>query len=131
MLGIVIDGLFGDSQFGRGGEWFAGAWIANKARMGAAGDLEAYALASAEVVSGRPDVDLEMQGAVWLRSYAVWGEADDAVAQVDRLAGWLYDTETGEEVGVLQAGAHVEIGCDGADDFHIMIENGAGVDKDI
>ena len=131
MFGIMIDGLVGDMQFGCGAEGFTGAWIAHKAWMGAAGNLEAYALALAEVVSGWPDVDLKMQAAVWLRSYAVWREAVDTVAQVDRLAGWLYDTETGEEVGVLQAGAHVEISCDGADDVHIMIEYGTGIDKDI
>ena len=131
MLGIVIDYLISNSQLRCGGEGFAGAGIANKARMGAAGDLQANTLTWAEVVGSGPDVDLDVQAAVFLRGYAVWGEAYYAVAEVDRFARWLYDAETGEEVGVLQAGAHVEIGRDGADDFLILFEYGTGVDKDI
>ena len=78
----MIDGLIGDLQFGGGGEWFAGARVANEGGVGAAGDLEANALARAEVVGSGPDVDLDVQDAVWLRSYAVWGEADDAMSGV-------------------------------------------------
>jgi len=59
MLGIVIYTLFNDLQFCCCGEWFPSAWIANKARMCAAGDLDANALATTEVVGSRPDVDLD------------------------------------------------------------------------
>ena len=129
MLGIVINALFSNSQFGGGGEWFPGTWIANKAWMGAAGDLEAYALTTAKAIGGGPDVNLYVQAAVCFWSYTVGSQADDAVAQVDGLTGWLYDAQTGEEVGVLQAGANIEISCDGTDDFHVVIEYRAGVDQ--
>ncbi len=56
----MIYGLFSHLQFCGGGEWFAGAWVANEARMGATGDLEANALTTAEAVGGRPDVDLDV-----------------------------------------------------------------------
>ena len=131
MLGIVIDGLFGDSQFCCCGEGFAGAWVAHKAGMGTAGDLQANVLARAEVVGSGPDVYLEMQATIGFGIDTIGSQAYDAIAQVDGFTGWLNDTETGEEVGVLQAGANVEIGRDGADDLHIMIEDGAGVDQDI
>ena len=75
MLRIVIYTLFSNSQFRRCGEWFPGTWIASKAGMGAAGNLEANALASTEVVGSWPDVDLDMQAAVCLRNYAVRGQA--------------------------------------------------------
>lgn len=112
----MVDSLVGDSQFGGGGEGFADARVANEGGMGAAGDLEAYALAWLEVVGSGPDVDLEMQAAVFLGSYAVGSEADDSIAQVNGFTGWFHDTEPSEEVGMLQAGANVEIGCDGTDD---------------
>src|SRR5690349_8208590 len=99
--------------------------------MGAAGDLKTKALSRAKVVRGGPDVDLEVQGAIFLGSYAIGCEADDAVAQVDRLAGGLYGTEASEEVGVLQVGADVEIGGDRADDNFVLIEFGTGIDQDV
>ncbi len=127
----MIDGLFGDSQFGGSAQRFACARVTNEAGMSAAGDLEANALARAEVVGSGPDVDLEVQAAIFPGGYAVGCEANDAVTQVDGFSGRVYGTETGEEVGVLQTGAYVEIGFDGADDYFVVIEDGTCINKDI
>ena len=79
----MIHTLLSDPQFRSGGEWFACSWIANKAGMGAAGNLEANALASTEVVGSRPDVDLDMQAAVCLRNGPVRGQGEYSITQVD------------------------------------------------
>ena len=55
----MIYNLLSDSQFRCCGEWFSAPQIADKAGMRAAGDLDANPLATAEVVGGRPDVDLD------------------------------------------------------------------------
>jgi hypothetical protein len=71
----MIRTLFSNSQFRGGGEWFPGTWIASKAGMGAAGNLEANALASTEVVGGGPDVDMDMQATICLRNHTVRSQA--------------------------------------------------------
>ena len=106
----MIHTLFSNPQFCCGCEWFPGTWIAGKAGMGAAGNLEANALASTEVVGSRPDVDLDMQTTVCLWNHTIGGQVYDAIAQINQFTRWLYGAETGEEVGVLQAGANVKIG---------------------
>ncbi len=59
MLQIVIDGLVSDPQRRRCGKWFPAPQVASKARMCAAGDLDANPLATSEAISGWPEVDLD------------------------------------------------------------------------
>ncbi len=59
MLWIVINGLVSDPHRRRRGEWFPAPQVAGKAGMRAAGDLDAYALATAEAISSWPEVDLD------------------------------------------------------------------------
>ena len=86
MLPIMIHALFSNQQFCCCGERFPGTWIAGKVGMGATGDLEANPLATTEAVGGWPDVDLDAHAAICLRNYTIWGQAYDAVAQINRLA---------------------------------------------
>ncbi len=86
MLGIVIDGLVGDSQLDCGAERFTGTRVAYKGWVCATGHLQAYALPRTKVIGSGPDVDLEVQAAIFLGSNAVWPKADDAVTQVNRFA---------------------------------------------
>jgi hypothetical protein len=56
-LRVVVDGLLGDLEGGRGGQWLPGARVARVAGVGAAGDLEPDPVARLEPVRGRPQVD--------------------------------------------------------------------------
>ena len=58
MLRIVINGLVSDLQRRRRGQRFPASQVAGKAGMRATGNLDTYALAAAEAISRRPEVDL-------------------------------------------------------------------------
>ena len=121
MFGVVIDDLVGNDQLRPSRQRFAAAGIAYKAWVGTARDLEANALPLPEVVGGWPDVDRDMQAAIGFRGNAPRSQTQNAIIQVDGLARCFHNTEPDEEVGMLQAGTHIQLGSDRTDHLYIKI----------
>ena len=93
--------------------------------------LDPQPVATAEAVGGRPEVDGHP-----LRSSAGAPEPPrpqpgQPVADVHRAPRGLDVADAHEEVGVLAARAHVEIGGHRPDDLEIPVEGGAGVDEHV
>src|SRR6185437_14139137 len=92
---------------------------------GAAGDLDADAVAPLEAVRGRPQPHLRHGGLVGA------GEAGQAVADVGGAAVGVDVTETDEDVGVGQAGAEEDFGADVTDDLDVLVQHGGRVGEDV
>ena len=86
MLRIVVNELIGGNQARGGGYWLTAAGVARETRMRSARHLHAYPLAWLEVIRGRPERNLNMVYSVTIWQVVIWRQAQDAIAEIDRLA---------------------------------------------
>lgn len=86
MRWIVVNELIGGNQARGGGYWLTAAGVARETRMRPARYLHAYPLAWLEVIRGRPERDLNMVYSVTIWQVVIRRQAQDAIAEIDRLA---------------------------------------------
>src|SRR5260221_3664887 len=131
MSRVMIHRLIGNVQRAAAREGLTASQITGKPRVGAAGDLQAEALSLAEVIGGRPQLDLNLARAVTFAGWLARAETQYAVAEIGGSARSLYHAEPGKEIGVLQARRDIQLSGHRSDDFHIVGQDWAGVDENV
>ena len=122
-VSVIDDGRSGSwktswsdgDEAGRVDRVLAGAGVARVARVRAAGDLHADAVAGVEAVGGRPQLEPHGGDPVGVALRLVGRQADEAVADVQRRAVGLHVAHAHEHVGVAAARAQPDVGVDGAE----------------
>src|SRR6516225_9409064 len=112
--------MVGDAASGGRGDGLARAEVSRVARMRAAGDLEANAVAALEAVRVRPELDRDAARTVCLTLARLGTETNNAVTDIHRLGALtVHVAESNEEIGVLEARADIQRRRRSADDVEI------------
>src|SRR5262249_52209668 len=117
---VMIDDLRGNAQLRPSRQGFAATQIAGKTWVGAAGNLDAKTFSLSEVVGSWPEFDGKAQAAIRFRGDAPRGQAHHAITEIDGAARSFHEAEPHEEVGMLQAGTHIDLGFDRTDHLQIV-----------
>src|SRR6516165_9864384 len=97
VIGIVIDGLMGNQQFGCRRKALAATGVAGVARMCPAGDLQAQAVAAPEAVGRGPEIDGEWQRVIGCGSRLIWLHTQQTITDVQRGAPPIDIAQTHEK----------------------------------
>ena len=82
----MINGLIGNPQCGSSGEWFTASQVASESRVSAAGDLKPDAIPSLEAIGCWPEINVDLERAIWLRCWSARPQAPYSVTDIERLS---------------------------------------------
>lgn len=131
MIGIVVDRLVSDKQFGCRGQWLAAARISGIARMSPTRNLQSDPVAAAEAMRGRPEVDSDTQAAIVSDRLRAGFYPYQRIADVERCTFRIDIAETGEEVRVLEAGPREQLDLYRPDDLQVVLKRDGRIGQNV